>query len=96
MDLLKFGQGNRFSLRSLWPEYSQVDVTAQRHFAMPVFFLLGRHDWHVPAVVSACYFRAIRAPYKRLIWFEESAHNPPFQEPGKFERVLIDQVLPAT
>lgn len=94
LDLVKFGQGNRFSLRTLWPEYSRADVTSCRSFAMPVFFLLGRHDWHVSSVVSARYFRTIHAPYKRLVWFEQSGHNPPFEQPAQFERAMIDQVLP--
>ena len=36
----------------------------------------------------------ISAPYKKLVWFEQSAHNPPFEEPEKFDRVMIDDVLP--
>lgn len=35
-DLLKFGRGNRFSLHSLWREYSQVDLRGITSFAMPV------------------------------------------------------------
>jgi pimeloyl-ACP methyl ester carboxylesterase len=35
----------------------------------------------------------LRAPRKHLIWFEESAHNPPFEEPEKFDRALIKKVL---
>ena len=29
-----------------------------------------------------------------IIWFEQSAHHPPFDEPETFHAVLIDQVLP--
>jgi pimeloyl-ACP methyl ester carboxylesterase len=61
---------------------------------VPVFFLLGRHDRHIPSVLAEQYFRSIEAPLKRLIWFEHSAHNPPFEEPGKFNRVLIEDVFP--
>ena len=71
------------------------DLTDVRAFAMPVFFLLGRHDWHVPSVVSAQYFDSIEAPCKRLVWFEQSAHNPPFEQPDKFVDVMVDTVLPA-
>ena len=95
IDLIKFGRGNRFSLESLWAEFSTVDLTGYRKFAMPVFFLLGRHDWHVPAVVSAQYFETIEAPCKRLVWFEQSGHNPPFEEPARFISVMVDSVLPA-
>ena len=93
-DLVKFGRGNRFSLRSLWPEYSQVDLRGITSFAMPVFFLLGRDDRHVPSVVAAEHFERIEAPLKRLVWFEESAHNPPFEQAHRFVSVMTDQVLP--
>ena len=61
---------------------------------MPIFFLLGRYDWHVPAVLAQQYFEKIEAPCKRLVWFEQSAHNPPFEEPEKFNQLLIAEVLP--
>jgi len=93
-DLVRFGRGNRFSLERLWPEYSQVDLRGITSFAMPVFFLVGRDDRHVPSVVAAEHFGTIQAPLKRLVWFETSAHNPPFEQPQQFVSVLTDQVLP--
>jgi proline iminopeptidase len=59
-----------------------------------VFFVLGRDDRHVPSGVAADYFETIAAPLKRLLWFEESAHNPPFEQPHRFVSVMTDQVLP--
>jgi len=73
---------------------AELDLRGYRSFMMPVFFLLGRHDWQMPARVAANYFDTIDAPCKRLVWFEQSAHYPLFEEPQKFERVLIEQVLP--
>lgn len=72
VDLMKFGQGNRFSLESLRPEYSKVNLTAYRVFKVPMFFLLGRYDWHVPAVLAERYFQMLDAPCARLVWFEQS------------------------
>lgn len=96
IDLVKFGQGNRFSLLSLEGEISRLDLSGEfRRFKVPVFMLLGRHDWHVPAADAARYFELVEAPCKRLIWFEESAHYPPFEEPDKFNSVMTDQVLAA-
>jgi len=95
VDLILFGRGNRFSLERLWPEFSQLDLTTYKRFRMPVFFLLGRHDWQVPSTLAASYFGSIDAPYKRLVWFECSGHNPPFEEVEKFNRVMIKDVLPA-
>jgi pimeloyl-ACP methyl ester carboxylesterase len=93
-DLVRFGQGNRFSLVSLRPEYSKLDLTPYRRFQVPIVFLLGRHDWHVPSILAQRYFNTINAPCKRLIWFEQSAHNPPFEEPVRFVHVMVDEVLP--
>jgi len=95
-DLVKFGQGNRFSLTQLEQEFSQLRLNDRyRHFEMPVFFLLGRHDRIVSASLSEQYFDTVQAPCKRLVWFENSAHNPPFEEPGRFNAVIIDEVLPS-
>jgi pimeloyl-ACP methyl ester carboxylesterase len=94
VDLVKFGQGNRFSLESLRPEYSKIDLTRYQSFRVPIIFLLGRYDWHVPSVLAERYFDTVAAPCKRLIWFEQSAHNPPFEEPEQLVRVMTDEVLP--
>jgi proline iminopeptidase len=45
------------------------------------------------AVSAAAYFETIDAPAKRLIWFEHSAHNPPFAEPDAFVRAMVEDVL---
>lgn len=94
VDLWKFGAGNQFSLNALRPQYSQVNLTTIRRFQVPIVFMLGRHDWHVPAVLASTYFQAINAPCKQLIWFENSAHNPPFEEPDTFIRTMVEEVLP--
>lgn len=61
---------------------------------MPAFLLLGRHDRHVPSMVAAEYFESIDAPVERLVWFEQSAHNPPFEQHDGFVTVMTDEVLP--
>jgi len=94
VDLVKFGQGNRFSLESLRPEYSKIDLTRYHSFRVPIVFLLGRYDWQVPSILGKQYFDSIDAPCKRLVWFEQSAHNPPFEEPERFVHVMVDKVLP--
>ncbi len=94
IDLILFGRGNRFSLKHLWPEFSQLDLMAYKSFTVPVFFLLGRYDRQVPSTLAASYFETIEAPCKRLIWFERSGHNPPFEEAEIFNRVMIEDVLP--
>ena len=94
VDLVKFGQGNRFSLESLRPQYVRENLTRLSSFRVPILFALGRHDWQVPSTLAARYFDTIDAPVKRLHWFEQSAHNPPFEEPEAFVRFMVDEVLP--
>lgn len=95
IDLIRFGQGNRFSLEHLWSEFREFDVDDTLiRFETPIVFMLGRHDWEVPSVLAARYFERIDAPYTRLVWFEHSAHNPPFEEPGVFNRAFIEVVKP--
>ena len=95
LDLVKFGRGNAFSLKHLHEEGSKFDFPARVDaLEVPVFFLLGRHDWNTPSVLAADYFEQIEAPRKELVWFEGSAHNPPFEEPERFNRVLIERVRP--
>lgn len=95
IDLVKFGQGNRFSLTELEDEISQLDLSEHhRSFAVPIVFLLGRYDQHVPSLLAERYFETIQAPCKRLVWFEQAGHNPPFEEPDKFNAVMIQEVLP--
>ena len=65
-------------------------------FRVPVFFLLGRHDWQVPSTLAERYFERIDAPVKKLVWFEHSAHNPPFEEPALFTQTLVDLLAPVT
>jgi pimeloyl-ACP methyl ester carboxylesterase len=93
-DLVRFGRGNRFSLDAMWPWFRSFDLTPTTRLEAPVFFALGRHDWQVPAVIAAAYFETIEAPCKLLVWFEESAHNVPFEEPDSFVRWMASSVAP--
>lgn len=56
---------------------------------IPVFFFLGRRDYTTPAPLAAAYFQRLEAPFKRLVWFEESAHFPFFEEPARCRAELV-------
>jgi pimeloyl-ACP methyl ester carboxylesterase len=62
-------------------EIQKVDV--------PVFFFLGRHDFNTPSQLAAEYLGRLEAPLKRLVWFEQSAHFPFFEEPNRFHQELV-------
>ena len=80
----------------MWTEVSALNlVKAVPALQMPVFFFLGRHDHMVVAETSVAYFDRLTAPSKRLVWFEESAHDPPVEEPAKFNGAMAELVRPA-
>lgn len=96
LDLLKLLQGSAFSAKHLWPEMSRTDLSSSvLSFDVPLLFLLGRHDRVVPGALAAAYLERLSAPYKKLVWFEHSAHNPNYEEPERFNRVVIKEVLSA-
>jgi len=95
-DLPGILRGMRFSQQAMWEEVSALDLTAAApSLHVPVFFFLGQHDHVVAAETSAAYFESLAAPSKRLVWFEESAHEPPFEEPATFNRAMAEMVRPA-
>lgn len=95
LDLIKLLQGSAFSAKHLWSEMSQTDLSSSvLSFDVPLLFLLGRHDRVVPGALAAAYLERLSAPYKKLVWFERSAHNPNYEEPERFNRVVIEETLP--
>ncbi len=83
------------TLTLLAPMFSQRLDTLPP-FKVPVVFLMGRHDLHTPYPPARSLFDRITAPSKRFITFENSAHVPMMEEPGRFIKALIDEVLPLT
>jgi pimeloyl-ACP methyl ester carboxylesterase len=90
-------RGAMFSLRTMWSELSRLNLEVSvPELNMPVFFFLGRHDHQVAAETSVAYFDKLVAPAKQLVWFEESAHMPPFEEAHKFNEAMIELVAPVS
>jgi proline iminopeptidase len=75
-------------------EASVVLDRAHLKFEMPVFFVSGRYDHTVDAGLASRYLSRISAPRKAFILFDRSAHSPPFEEPARFNALLIDTVRP--
>jgi pimeloyl-ACP methyl ester carboxylesterase len=94
-DLPNVVRGLLFS-ECMWPEVSALNlVKAVPVLQVPLFLFIGRHDHVIDAATSAAYFDAVAAPSKTLLWFEESAHEPPFEEPDQFNRAMVELVRPA-
>jgi pimeloyl-ACP methyl ester carboxylesterase len=70
-----------------------MDVITQ--VKIPVYFFTGRYDYTDPFTLTEQYFSKIDAPEKHMVWFEESAHFPFYEEPAAFARKMRG-VLTAT
>ena len=85
--------GNDYTFPLLFDELMRVDLTRSApKLEVPVYFINGRHDYNTPFILVEDYLEVLDAPYKEIIWLENSAHWIPFEEPEKFNDVLINKV----
>lgn len=82
-------QGVRFSSEALWEEQREYDART-RHTSVeaPIVLMLGRYDRIISPRLGAEFLDALEAPYKELIWFENSAHSPLYEEPERFNEAV--------
>lgn len=96
-DKVNFFRGIMTSVRLLWPKLMAINLIEQASsLKVPVYFILGRHDYEAPFMLAEQYFKVLEAPSKELIWFENSAHLPNIEESERFNDLLINHVLRAT
>jgi pimeloyl-ACP methyl ester carboxylesterase len=95
LDRINYFRGILGSMRRLWPELLEVDLSASvPRLEVPVFLVEGRHDHEAPAEIAERYFSVLQAPSKELVWFERSAHLPNVEERARFDRLMVERVLP--
>lgn len=87
-------QGSVLTLGHVLPEFLEVDFSGVKRFPIPVVMFLGRHDYTTPAAPTVAWMDKVDAPYKRIVWFEHSAHMIPWEEPGKTLVSLLEVVRP--
>jgi pimeloyl-ACP methyl ester carboxylesterase len=92
-DLEAIDKGSRLSLGPLLPNLWR-DYTHMKRFRTPIVMFEGRHDYTTPSDVVADWFAEVEAPVKKFVWFEQSAHMMPVEEPGRLLVHLVQDVLP--
>jgi pimeloyl-ACP methyl ester carboxylesterase len=90
----KWEKGLTFSARIFEdPAAWRLDFReSARSVDVPVYFLQGHHDYDTPWPLVAEYAPILAAPRRELIWFENSAHFPFYEEPDLFNEVLVTVV----
>ena len=90
----KFSFVNRSNLRE---QIINLDVTNSVHkLDVPVYFLSGKFDLTVNCDLSKEYLTKLECPVKGFYTFDNSAHCPIFEEPGRFLEILTQDVLNQT
>ena len=88
-DLIKLWLGIRFTKNLLWPQVFYTNLFEQiPELKVPVYFLLGTHDYVISTKLAKQYFKLLKAPKKELILFHYSGHTPIFEQPERFNEVL--------
>ncbi len=77
----------------LWSHVSAADFMWIKEIKIPVYFFLGKYDYATPSQLTEDFYEKLKAPYKEIVWFENSGHYPNLEEPEKYQDVLINKVL---
>jgi len=89
-DFIRLFRGHKMSLKLLWNEIYETNLFEEvSELNVPVYFLLGRHDHQVSSALAEEYFKILKAPKKQIVWFENSGHNPQFEEADLFNKAII-------
>jgi len=82
---------------NVYSQLNDVDFRTQANeLDVPVYFIKGRWDINASNALTEEYFELLDAPHKELIWFEDSAHTPSWDEPAHFTDVMVNTVLAQT
>jgi pimeloyl-ACP methyl ester carboxylesterase len=98
-DGFRYLRGQYFSLEHMWEkELYRINLfTSVPKIDVPIYFFLGRYDYNTPSEIVERYCEQLQAPKgKTVIWFENSAHIIPHEEPELFCDMLVNKVLKET
>ena len=95
-EVLKVAEASSFSSANL--KYNVLSNSIYDEiieYETPAYFLVGKSDYTTPHELISEYYELIKAPDKEIVYFENSAHFPFFEEPEKFcneiKRLLLNK-----
>lgn len=85
---------SRSGVSPLWDTILATDLNQRvAQLDIPVYFFEAIHDYTCSYILAKSYFERIKAPLKGFYTFDRSAHSPMFEEPGKMQKILQEDVL---
>lgn len=94
-DILKYARGATYLTDVIWSDVVGQRLSRIKKLDVPVAVTQGRHDYNTPSALAKKWFDELEAPYKKWVWFEDSAHSPDQEEPDKW-RAALDEILTET
>lgn len=95
-DRLNFFRGLYKAWKLVYPQLATLDLeTEVPELEVPVWLLLSHDDITVPPEPAVRWLNALKAPQKKIIWFDNAGHTLTIDAAKRFDDVLINQVLPA-
>jgi pimeloyl-ACP methyl ester carboxylesterase len=89
-DIIRTVRGISATQAALLSELASMDLAATLpRIDVPVILVQGRHDQVAPGAAAQRYASLLQPPGQELVWFENSAHTPHLEEPGKFRDLLL-------
>jgi proline iminopeptidase len=86
--------GSAFTITTMFPQLAGVTFKNLNRLDVPVIMFLGRRDFTTPSSITAEWMQRLRAPKKATVWFENSAHLPLIEEPGRVFAALLQYARP--
>jgi len=101
MPILTLKEYNLFDkYRAMQQNAKRLQVYYQYNFfetllevKIPIYFIHGISDYVINYDITKEYFEKLKAPKKRFFTFDKSGHLPSFEEPKKFNDIVIHQIL---
>lgn len=93
-DVALVDKGSLYSLTHLLGAVERANFDDLTQLHCPVFMYVGRHDYATSHEVTANWYARVRAPQKKLVWFENSSHMMMIEQPGIFLQHLTADVRP--
>ncbi|MBS3168651.1 alpha/beta hydrolase [Candidatus Woesearchaeota archaeon] len=89
-EILRYDKCNEFCLECLWPEMLEINfIRDVKEVKMPFYIIQGRHDYQTTYSLAKIFYQQLKAPKKKFFTFENSAHNPHYEEPERFNQIVI-------
>jgi pimeloyl-ACP methyl ester carboxylesterase len=93
-ELNHIDDGTMLTISHLLGPLEALNDEGMTEFKCPLFVFDGRHDYATSHTLAYSWFQKARAPEKKFVWFENSAHMMMLEEPGRFLYHLVTDVRP--